>query len=156
MSAAADEMLSGLVYDDFKPFVPDIGVAKCIRVVDGDTIVIGTTIAGYGPTRFICKLLGIVAPDLRARQRCEKTLAKIARDSLRDMLVSTLVSVHVAGVDKYGRLLVRVSAEGAGGDVSQKMLRERLVRSASAGGTATEEAWSDLLRAHMGESSGGV
>ena len=103
--------LHDLTYSSCSEFIPNFNRAKCIRCYDGDTITLGTVLPGYGNRRFSCRLLGVHTPELRALDPSEKQLACIARDVVRGLLLHRLVGVTISGIDKYGRLLVRVSTE---------------------------------------------
>ena len=85
---------------------------KYIRVVsvyDGDTF----TAAMVGDNNVVmrkrCRCAGYDSPEMRTKNESEKTRAVAARDFLKAYLPTHVFRVDIVGLDKYGRLLVRVS-----------------------------------------------
>ncbi len=96
---------------------PAIGVAGSVRVIDGDTLVIGER-----PIR----ILGMGAPE--PDQTCQDAARQTWKcgGDLRQVLaapVARQVSCHVAGPDRYGRDLAGFASCGA--DVAAWLVRER-------------------------------
>ena len=50
--------------------------------------------------------MGYDAPELRSKDEEEKKKAAVAKDFLRQLLPGGVFTVHVKGLDKYGRLLI--------------------------------------------------
>ena len=141
------DTLSKLSYNECSPFVPRIGLARCVRVYDGDTIHIGVVMPEpYGATRFCCRLLGVDTPELRTKNESEKQLARIARDLVRDKILNKIVHIRVFGMDKYGRVLVRVGTEGMQ-DVAAFLI-DKGVAVAYDGGKKVSVDWQAMLAAY--------
>lgn len=92
--------------------------AKVFKVHDGDTI---TLRAGFRDFDFPLRFLGIDAPEMNAG-------GEVARDWLRNRILNKIVKIKIDRnnrVDKYGRLLGSVIADGM--DVGEEELRQGLV-----------------------------
>ena len=80
--------------------------AKCLRVIDGDTIVAEVDLGFSTFKRVNVRLLGIDAPEVRTRDLKEKKKGLISKEYLEDIFAInkefTLVSNKL---DKYGRCL---------------------------------------------------
>ena len=124
MTRAKQMDLSTLTFADCNPFVPRVEEAKVLKVHDGMTLHIGTSLAGYGAVRFLVRLAGMQCPELRSRCHQEKTYARIVRDILKGRILHRVVHVNVIDVDKYGRLVCHLSVDGV--DVADMMLGEGL------------------------------
>lgn len=94
--------------------------AKVVKVYDGDTITIVTTLARGEPlARYSLRLAGIDAPELRPSPRksvdvvLEKRAAAACRDALTQKIQETggMVIVEFEKEEKYGRLLGTVFLE---------------------------------------------
>jgi endonuclease YncB( thermonuclease family) len=94
--------------------------AKCVDVYDGDTCQCVIRIAGK-LARFTCRLEGINSAEMRGAAD-EKVVAIAARDALRSAILSKIITLHVSGFDKYGRLLVKITVPDIN-DVGQWMIR---------------------------------
>ena len=136
--------LGCLTYAECKAFVPQFSRAKCVRVYDGDTVHMGVYMDGYGATRFTCRLLGIDTPELRSKNKGEKTLAKIAREEVKSHILNRVVDVTINGVDKYGRLLTRVRTSIVP-DISTHLINQGLAVTYD-GGRKRKIDWDELLR----------
>lgn len=81
--------------------------AKCVRVVDGDTID-ATIDLGFDTWKKIrIRLVGMNAPESRTRDLDEKVLGLAAKAFLKDILGKhdNDFILHSQGVGKYGRCL---------------------------------------------------
>ena len=81
--------------------------AKCVRVVDGDTID-ATIDLGFDTWKKIrIRLVGMNAPESRTRDLEEKVLGLAAKAFLKDILGKhdNDFILHSQGVGKYGRCL---------------------------------------------------
>lgn len=84
---------------------------------DGDTLRCG---------RERVRVMGLDAPELRARCPAELALARAARDRL-EALIARGVTLEPHGRDRYRRLLA-VVRDRQGRDVAQLLIREGLAR----------------------------
>lgn len=139
--------MESLSYEECKPFLPIMDTAKCVRVYDGDTLHLGIVLpAPYGATRFICRLLGVDTPELRSQNLAEKALARLAREELKNLTLHKIVRVRVAGIDKYGRLLVRVGIDDIE-DLSTHLIQKKLAVYYD-GGRKSSVSWENMLSKH--------
>tara|TARA_B100001778_G_scaffold191450_1_gene157819 strand:+ start:935 stop:1423 length:489 start_codon:yes stop_codon:yes gene_type:complete len=145
--------MESLSYEECVAFVPKLDVAKCVKVYDGDTFHLGTILPEpYGATRFSCRLLGVDTPELRTRDDAEKALAREARDIVKSLILHKMVNVRVSGMDKYGRLLVRITIPATEttpycADLSQHLINERVAIHYD-GGRKPKVNWTELLNSH--------
>jgi endonuclease YncB( thermonuclease family) len=97
-------------------------------VVDGDTLGVRVHVWLGQQVETRVRILGVDAPELRARCAEERLRAEAARDWLRDRVGSRDVILRDVRYDKYGgRVLARVAtAEGA--DLAQELLERNLAR----------------------------
>jgi endonuclease YncB( thermonuclease family) len=82
-----------------------------VQVTDGDTVLVST-----GGRTVPVRLAEIDAPERGQRGRHE------AREALSRMVAGRSVSVDDRDVDRYGRVVARLTVDGA--DVSEEMLRQ--------------------------------
>ena len=139
--------LEAITFSECKPFLPNFTAAKCIKVYDGELFHVGVYLQDYGATRFTCRLVGIDTPELRAKSKGEKTLAKIAREEFKSIALNKLIHVSINGLDKYGRLYMRVSC-GEIKDISQHLIDNGLAVPFD-GGRKTKVAWDTMLKSWM-------
>jgi len=104
--------ISNILYEDTVPYIFPISMGKVIKVYDGDTITVGSTIEN-DPTgkiyRFSIRLKGIDTPEIKGGGTChEKQLAIQARDALHDLIFGKLVVIKNVGNEKYGRILADI------------------------------------------------
>lgn len=99
-----------------------VGVAKCVRVYDGDSVHLVMRYKGE-LVKFACRLSGIDAAEMRGGD----PIALRARDRLRELTLDKLVNVECHQFDKYGRLLVDIYVNGD--HVNRLMIDEQLARS---------------------------
>ena len=101
----------------------------------------------YGATRFSCRLLGIDCPELRTKDQNEKSLAREARDVVKQAILNKIVTVKLGSKDKYGRLLVRVSSDTID-DLSEMLIQMKLAVPYD-GGKKNDVDWSALMAEHV-------
>lgn len=87
------------------------------EAVDGDTLRCG---------RERVRVVGLDAPEMRARCPAEARAARLARDRLAS-LVAGGVTLRPEGRDRYGRLLA-TAHDVRGRDVAEVLIREGLAR----------------------------
>lgn len=99
------------------PFVVPLKQGTVIKVYDGDTITVASTLPFDGCSdvfRFPVRLRGVDAPEIRGKTDDERQAARISRDALRAKLLNQVVTLSDISTEKFGRLLANVSL----GDVS--------------------------------------
>lgn len=114
--AKRDESLSGLIPEpkyDWKntvPFVPPLGTGHVIKVYDGDTITIASSLPfPESPIyRFPVRLNGIDAPEMHGKSEDEKEAAKNAQQALERLILHQDVVLKHVQTEKYGRILADV------------------------------------------------
>ena len=141
------EALEAITFAECRPFLPSFRTAKCVKVYDGEILHFGFYMENYGATRFTCRLVGIDTPELRAKSKSEKMLAKISREEVKAVALNKVVSVTINGLDKYGRLLVRVRTPTVD-DVSQHLINSGLAI-AYDGGRKRKVDWDSMLKEWM-------
>lgn len=102
-------------YHDTVEFVPPIHGGIVIKVYDGDTITVATTLKERHwfcgkPTlyRFRVRLRGIDSPEMKGSSEEEKAKAIRARDALSAQILGKEVRLRNVGNEKYGRVLADV------------------------------------------------
>lgn len=141
------EDLSAITFAECQPFLPDFTEAKCVKVYDGEICYMGVYMYHYGARRFTCRLIGIHTPELRAKSRSEKVLAKIVREEVKRLILNRVVSVTINGADKYGRLLLRIRTPCVD-DLSLHLIASGLAV-AYEGGRKQNVDWDALLKNWM-------
>lgn len=91
---------------------------RVVNVYDGDTITLALVVRGK-IVRRRCRLAGCDAPEMRG----DKEAAIISREALKALLPTGIVRVRVLGLEKYGRLLIRIPTK-RGDDASVEMIRD--------------------------------
>lgn len=122
--------LTGIRYEDTVEFVPKVNQCVVVKVYDGDTITVATTV-GDDPTiyRFNVRFAGIDCPEMQptfkntVAGREEKEIALKARDYMSELLLGKIVKVVNIGSEKYGRLLATVKYNGD--NINDLMLQKR-------------------------------
>lgn len=116
---------------DSPTFELDKGICKCIDVYDGDTCTVLILYPGMTlPVRHNVRLYGIDTPELRAPKDMENRdyhvyRARLARDTLFDLIGNKVISFTIRGKDKYNRLLASLTLED-GRDVVKVLLEKGL------------------------------
>ena len=113
-----DKLFSRKVYTwaTTKPFIPPVASGQVIKVYDGDTITIGTTLIFKNSMlktikedyRFSIRLTGIVCPELQSRDPDEKMVATYVKYQLIDKIVGKYIKLKNVETEKYGRILAEV------------------------------------------------
>lgn len=97
--------------NQMKSYIPDIRYGKVIKVYDGDTITIATTLYNgdvcpkFDLYKFNVRILGIDTPELKTKNIVEHELGVVARDALRELIINKVVRLENVSYDKYGRIL---------------------------------------------------
>ncbi len=102
--------LEHITYDNATPFVPPITQGKVVKVYDGDTITIASTLPyPESPVyRFQVRLNGLDTPEIKSKSSTEKMLAVNAREALSNLILHKIVKLENMTTEKYGRLLADV------------------------------------------------
>jgi len=98
--------ISRIKYKETKKFIPPIKKAYVIKVYDGDTFTIATTLP-YDKNiyRFSVRIRGIDCPELRTKNSNEKFVALLAKNFVISKILNKQVILRNIAYDKYGRLL---------------------------------------------------
>jgi len=92
--------------------------ADRLSVTDGDTVRLGNE---------RIRIIGLDAPELRAKCRAERRLAERARDRLAELVdTDDIEIIRSARPDKYRRTLAIIRADGQ--DVARVLISEGLAR----------------------------
>lgn len=112
--------------------------AKCVRAYDADTLTCNFALRpGDGELhQFQVRVAGIDAPEIKGATPEERALAARARDLVHSLCLHRVLDLTCEGLDKYGRVLARVSVDGA--DVGQRLIAEGLAKPYAGG---RKEAW---------------
>lgn len=102
--------LENISYDDTIVFIPPIKYGKVVKVYDGDTITIATTLPfDISPIyRFSVRLAGIDSPEIKTKNSIEKMLAMTSKESLENLVLDKVVQLKNISFEKYGRILADV------------------------------------------------
>jgi len=106
--------------------------AKCIRVVDGDTIDAEIDLGFDIKIKKRIRLAGINAPESRTRNLAEKKMGLASKEKLKEMLEGSANDFELESteVGKYGRVLGKLHIDRiAGKDVITKVcINDELVK----------------------------
>jgi len=135
-------------YKDTVQFHPEITVAKCIKVYDGDTITIACGLPPYHPGnpvyRWSVRLRGIDSPEMRTKCASEKKCALLAKQAMAAQVLDQLVTLENVSYDKYGRVLADVFVGGV--NVTDALLAENLAVPYGGGTKQTPDDWLEFHR----------
>jgi len=130
-------------YKDTIQFRPEISVAKCIKVYDGDTITIACGLPPYEPGkpiyRWSVRLRGIDAPEMRTKCVNEKGCALLAKEMMEAQVLDKIVTLENVSYDKYGRVLADVFVNNV--NVTDKLLAHNLAVPYDGGTKQTPNDW---------------
>ena len=137
------EHLDQITYGNTVPFVPPITTGKVIKVYDGDTFTLASTLPNMIEPiyRFSVRLNGIDTPEIKGKSKTEKELAKKARDALNNLIMNKVITMKNVSTEKYGRILADVYL----GDlfVNEWMIKEKYAVSYDGGTKHIPDEWSD-------------
>jgi micrococcal nuclease len=94
-----------------KPFIPQITEGVVVKVYDGDTITIISTLPFEDSKyyRFSIRLLGIDSAEIKGN---DKAVAIRARDALSSKILNRTITLRNVATEKYGRLLANIYLDG--------------------------------------------
>ena len=110
--------------------------AQVVRVLDGDTFDASARIWLGQAIEIRVRIMGIDAPELRARCAAERERAEAARDFLARRIEGNEVKLTSVRYDKYGGRVDAAVADERG-DIARAMLKARLARSYEGGRRAS-------------------
>ena len=124
-----------------KPFVPPVNRGRVIKVYDGDTITIASTIPIKNSPlyRFSVRLNGIDTPEIKGSDEIEKRVALLARDALREKILYKDVELINVKTEKYGRLLAEVLFNGQ--NMNEWMIAQRFAVKYDGGTKQSPDNW---------------
>lgn len=113
-------------------FIPPVSKGTVIKVYDGDTITIGTTLtfketlfkSNKQKYKFNVRLAHIDCAELRTSDSNEKKAALFAKYKLEDLILYKKIKLDNVKLDKYGRLLADVICNGV--NINKWMLEQKL------------------------------
>jgi endonuclease YncB( thermonuclease family) len=114
--AKRDESLSDLIptpkyeWKNTIPFIPPLGTGHVIKVYDGDTITIASSLPYPNSPiyRFPVRFNGIDSPEMHGKNEDEKQAAKAAQQALEKLILHQDVVLKNVQTEKYGRVLADV------------------------------------------------
>ena len=124
-----------------KPFVPPVVGGRVIKVYDGDTITIASTIPIKDSPlyRFSVRLNGIDTPEIKGSNEIEKRVALLARDALSEKILYKDVELINVQTEKYGRLLAEVVF--CGENMNEWMITKRFAVKYDGGTKKSPDNW---------------
>lgn len=135
-------------YKDTTPFVPPVTAGIVIKVYDGDTITIASTLPIRDKQktlyRFSIRLRDIDSPELRTSCAEEKEVAQLAQKTLSDLCLGQRVTLQDVATEKYGRILANVFLMPVNINLSQYMLQQRLAVSYAGGTKVSPVSWKNF------------
>jgi endonuclease YncB( thermonuclease family) len=108
-------------------------LARVVRVIDGDTLVVRARIWLGQEVETSVRLLGADAPELKGDCDGERRMAEEARDFLRHHVDGKQVVLKNVLNDKYGGRVIAEVDDEAGLNLSQLLIRKGLARSYGGG-----------------------
>ena len=123
-----------ITWEDTVPFVPPITYGEVIKVYDGDTITIATTLSHVPLSplyRFSVRLAGIDSPEIKGKTEREMTMAQEAKKALEALILHRVVTLKNTTIEKYGRILADVYIDGI--HVNKWLLEKNYARAYSGG-----------------------
>lgn len=114
--------MNTVTYEDTEKFIPPVTSGKVIKVYDGDTITIASTLPwSQSPIyRFSVRLRDIDCLEINS----DAPNAITARDTVHELVFGRVVTLDRVDLDKYGRILADVYCDGV--NLSQLLLEQGL------------------------------
>ena len=130
-----------ITWENTVEFIPPIENGIVIKVYDGDTITIATTLPIIDSPlyRFSVRLNGIDTPEMKGTTDDEKTAAVEVKNILTTMLLNKKVVLKNLQNEKYGRILADVYLDDL--CINDWLLRERLAVKYDGGTKKTPSSW---------------
>jgi hypothetical protein len=110
-----DALLQSITEMQCEPCLPVANNArvKVMRVMDGDTIVVGfwrSDCPDY-PLKMSLRLLGFDAAEIHSKDLAEKQMGFVAKNRLADAVLNKIVTLRNVSVEKYGRVLADLQTD---------------------------------------------
>jgi endonuclease YncB( thermonuclease family) len=130
-----------VTWENTVEFIPPIDNGIVIKVYDGDTITIATTLPIINSPlyRFSVRLNGIDTPEIKGNTDDEKNAATEVKNILTTMLLNKKVVLKNLQNEKYGRILADVYLDNL--CINEWLLRERLAVKYDGGTKKTPSSW---------------
>lgn len=122
-------------------FIPPINSGIVIKVYDGDTITIASTLP-YKESplyRFSVRLNGIDCPEMKSSNEDEKKCAQLAKQEMTNLVLNKMVYLKNVETEKYGRILADVYINDL--HLNEHMLKKRLAVKYDGGTKQTPKNW---------------
>lgn len=131
-------------WKDTIPFVPPIKIGQVIKVYDGDTIMIASSlpIPNAPMYRFPVRLRGIDAPEMKGKNEDEKRAARISQKALESLVLHKNVTLKNVEIEKYGRILADVFFYDI--NLSEFMLKNNYAVEYDGGTKKSPDSWLDF------------
>lgn len=132
---------SNIEWKDTIPFIPPVDGGKCIKVYDGDTVTIASTIPIKNSPmyRFSVRLNGIDTPEIKGKTKDEKDCAILARDSLSELILHKVIKLRNVKTEKYGRLLADIYIDEI--HINEWMINNRYAVKYDGGTKKSPDSW---------------
>jgi micrococcal nuclease len=137
-----EDPLKDATWENTKPFVPQVSSGKVIKVYDGDTITIASSLDNANSNeiyRFSVRLLGIDTPEMKSHYESEKELARKAQIALSEQILGKTVTLTQVSQEKYGRILANVIYNGK--NMNEWMIEQGHALVYDGGRKEIPEAW---------------
>lgn len=125
-------------------FVPPINSGMVIKVYDGDTFTIASKLP-YETSplyKFSVRLSNIDCPEMKSSDLSEKQCAKIAKETLSNLILNKFVSLKNLQNDKYGRILADVYLDNL--HLNEHMIKQKLAVYYDGGTKKSPENWMEF------------
>lgn len=146
--AISSNQHSLIEYKDTAPFIPPVTSGTVIKVYDGDTITIASTLPFRDKRktvyRFSIRLRDIDSPELRTSCAEEKEVAQLAQKTLANLCLGQRVILQDVDTEKYGRILANVILRQGNINLSQYMLQQRLAVSYAGATKVSPVSWKNF------------
>ena len=131
-------------WKDTIPFVPCLKGGQVIKVYDGDTITIASSlpIPNAPMYRFPVRLRGIDAPEMKGKNEDEKRAARISQKALESLVLHKNVTLKNVETEKYGRILADVFFYDV--NLSEFMLKNNYAVKYDGGTKKSPDSWLDF------------
>jgi endonuclease YncB( thermonuclease family) len=128
-------------WKDTIPFIPPITSGFVIKVYDGDTITIASTMPySNSPLyRFSVRLNGIDCPEIKSKNDDEHACALLAKTEMTNMVLHKIITLKNIQTEKYGRILADVYIDDL--HVNKHMLDNHLAVAYDGGTKKSPESW---------------
>lgn len=151
MAARSEEVqLSRLRIEGLPKFLPALDRVKVLRVLHGDTLVVGAILNGKAAQHAL-RLVGIDTADRRSKKTDNVKCAEESRAFLQSLVEGRVLQVSVHGTDKFGKVLVTATDPDTPTDtLNDIMVREGLALARSGSTKRSDVDWRKVRAAAQG------